>query len=198
MTNVGDEPVIGLVCCAAGGVEHVRERFVLPALTRGWRVAVTLTPVAATWLRANGEVDRLAEVTGYPVRWERRLPWEESPHPPISCYAVVPASANTVARLALGLTDNQALTQVCEAIGGRRTPVVVFPRINAAHAGQPAWETHLDALRRAGVRLVYGEQVWPLYPPRTARPDRELPWDAILAAVADALPTNGGIRIEAR
>jgi len=39
-----------LVCCAVGGVEQVREEFVLPALHRGWQVAVTLTPTAAHWL----------------------------------------------------------------------------------------------------------------------------------------------------
>ena len=118
------------------------------------------------------------------------MPWEVSPHPPVDCYVVAPASANTVARLALGLTDNQALTQVCEALGGRQPPVVIFPRINAAHAGQPAWEKHLDSLRAVGVRLVYGEDVWPLHSPRAAPAppaDRELPWPAILEATAHAL-----------
>jgi Flavoprotein len=186
-SGVTGAPVVGLVCSAAGGVELVRQKLVEPALKRGWRVAVTLTPVAATWLGATGEIDRLAEVTGYPVRWERRLPGDDRPHPPVDCYAIAPATANTVARLALGLTDNQALTQVCEAIGGGEIPVVMFPRINAAHAGQPAWNSHLAALRNAGVRLVYGEHVWPLYRPRAAPADRELPWAAILDTIADAL-----------
>jgi hypothetical protein len=44
---MGIQPVVGLVCCAAGGVEGVREGYVEPALARGWRVAVTLTPTAA-------------------------------------------------------------------------------------------------------------------------------------------------------
>jgi hypothetical protein len=95
-----------------------------------------------------------------------------------------------VAKLALGIADNQALTQLCEAIGGRDTPVVVFPRVNAAHAGQPAWTTHLDALRRAGVRLVYGEEVWPLHRPRGAPAGRQLPWPAILDAVTAALMSS--------
>ena len=180
-------PVIGLVCCAAGGVEDVREGFVEPALGRGWRVAVTLTPTAATWLTAAGEVDRLTAATGLPVRSERRLPGEERPHPAADCWAVAPATANTVASLALGLTPNQALTQVCEALGARQVPIIVFPRVNAGHAGHPAWDGHLVTLRGAGVRLVYGEEVWPLYPPRAAPPDRELPWGAILDATADAL-----------
>lgn len=179
--------VVGLVCCAAGGVETVRERFVEPAIGRGWRVAVTLTPTAATWLTATGEVDRLAAVTELPVRSERRLPGVDRPHPPADCWVVAPASANSVASLALGLTPNQALTQVCEALGAQQVPVIVFPRVNAGHAGQPAWDDHLAALRKVGVRLIYGEDVWPLYLPRTGPPDREPPWAAILNATADAL-----------
>jgi hypothetical protein len=38
-------------------------------------------------------------------------------------------------------------------------------------------------LREAGVRLVYGPDVGPLYEPRDAPPVRELPWSAVLDAV---------------
>ncbi|MFD9331744.1 hypothetical protein [Streptomyces sp. NPDC060065] len=40
---------------------------------------------------------------------------------------VAPASANMVAKLALVLIDNPALTQVGEAIGTLDLPVVAFP-----------------------------------------------------------------------
>jgi phosphopantothenoylcysteine synthetase/decarboxylase len=187
VTASTDVPVVGLVGCAVGGVEHLRDRLVRPLLQRGRRVAVTLTPTAATWLQAIGEIERIEQATELPVRWQQRLPGGNSPHPPVDCYVVAPASANMVARLALGLMDNQASTQICEAIGGREIPVIVFPRINAAHAGQPAWEAHLGALRSAGVRLVYGEDVWPLYRPRAASADRELPWNAVLDVTESAL-----------
>lgn len=101
----------------------------------------------------------------------------------ISCYVVAPATANTLAKLALGIADNQALTTVCEAIGDGTMPVIVFPRINAAHARHPAWVGHLAALRSAGVHLIYGEDVWPLHEPRKAAPSRQLPWSAILKLV---------------
>lgn len=122
-----------------------------------------------------------------PVRHTPRLPGETSPHPPVDCYAVAPASTNTVAKLALGLADNQALTTACEAIGGQAVPVVVFPRVNAAHARHPAWAGHLAALRSAGVHLVYGDDVWPLHEPREAPPDRPLPWSAVLDAAERAV-----------
>lgn len=184
--SAGEAPVVGLVGSSAGGVEEIRERLIEPLQELGYLVAVTLTPTAATWLDAIGELGKIEDTTGYPVRHAPRLPSEESPHPAVDCYAVVPASANTVAKLALGIADNQALTQVCEALGGRTVPVVVFPRVNAAHAGQPAWESHLASLRRVGVHLVYGEDVWPLHRPRSA-PGRQLPWTAIIAAIRTAV-----------
>jgi len=174
---------IGLIACAAGGAETTRADFVEPAVERGWDVAITLTPTAATWLEESGETAKLEELTGYLVRSSPRMPGDKSPHPPISCYVVAPATANVVAKLALGISDNQALTTVNEAIGGGVVPVVVFPRVNAAHTRHPAWRSHLAALGSAGVHLVTGEDVWPLYEPREAPAGRPLPWSAILDLV---------------
>jgi hypothetical protein len=177
---------LGLVCCSAGGVEVVRRELIEPMIANGWTVAVTATPTAARWLKQCGELGEIEAVTGCPLRYEPRLPGEDSPHPPVDCYAVVPASANTVAKLALAIADNQALTQVCEAIGAGRPPVVVFPRINAAHAAHPAWDQHVAALTKAGVHLVYGDDVWPLHQPRSA-PGRQLPWRAIRKTIENAV-----------
>ena len=130
---------------------------------------------------------QIEEASGFPVRVDPRSPTERSPHPLVDCYLVAPASANTVAKLALGIADNQALTQVSEAMGICDLPVVVFPRVNAAHARHPLWNSYIDTLRRAGVHLVYGDDVWPLHEPRSA-PGRELPWSAVLGAVNAAVP----------
>ncbi|MEU3465966.1 flavoprotein [Streptomyces sp. NPDC006733] len=175
--------VLGVVGSAAGGVESLRKGLVKPAIDRGWQVAVTLTPTAGAWLRQNGEVERLEKLTELPVRAGPRFPGEARPHPLVDCYAVAPASANTVAKIAAGIADNQALTQVGEAIGTLGLPVVIFPRVNAAHARHPMWRRHLEVLREAEVHLVYGSDVWPLYEPRDAPPGRELPWIAVLDAV---------------
>ncbi|MQA16119.1 MAG: flavoprotein [Pseudonocardiaceae bacterium] len=185
--------MLGVIGSGAGGVEQLRAELVEPAQQRGWNVVLTLTPTAASWLEESGELVKLEAAVELPVRVQPRMPDEKSPHPPVACYVVAPASANTVAKLALGLMDNQALTTVCEAIGGQVVPVVVFPRVNAAHARQPAWQRHIDALRAAGVHLVYGDDVWPLAEPRQAPPGRPLPWTAILAA-ADRAVTSANAR----
>lgn len=180
-------PFLGVIGCAAGGLEHIGSRLVEPMLERGWGVGVTLTPTAGTWLDAIDEIARLESLTGLPVRRTPRLPSEASPHPAADCYAVVPASANTVAKLALGIADNQALTQVCEALGLGTIPIIVFPRINAAHANQPAWKSHITALEQAGVSLIMGEDVWPLHKPRSASPTRVFPWSTIIDTIVSAV-----------
>jgi phosphopantothenoylcysteine synthetase/decarboxylase len=69
---------------------------------------------------------------------------------------VCPASADIVAELVLGIADNQAPTAACEVLGEQAVPVVVFPRINAAHARHPAWNSHVETLRGAGVHVLAG------------------------------------------
>lgn len=184
---MSEPTTIGVVACAAGGVEKLRVSLVRPLLQEGLQVAVTLTPGAAVWLDASSETAEIERETGLPVRAAPRLPDEPSPHPKIDCYVVAPATANFVAKLALGIADNQALTQVNEAL--TLVPVVVFPRVNAAHARHPAWSGHLLALRSAGVELIYGEDVWPLHEPRSA-PGRELPWSAVVQATCKAVATR--------
>ena len=167
-------PRVGVVCCAAGGVEAVRCELVEPLLAEGWAVGVTATPTAYRWLADLGEVARLEAATGLVCRAGSRLPHEDRPHPDPDCWAVVPASANTVAKLALGIADNQATTQVCEGLGNG-LPVVVVPRVDAGLRQHPAFAGHLETLRTAGAVLV-------------GNGDSPVPWGDVLAAVRAAAP----------
>lgn len=179
---------LGLICSAAGGVERIRESLVEPAITRGWRVAVTLTPAAGRWLAADGEIDRIAQATGLPCRVESRMPADAPPHPPIDCFLIAPATFNTVAKLALGLGDNQALTTAVEAVGAGTGPIAVLPLINAAHARHPAWRSHVTALESAGVHVLLGAPFWIPREPRSAL-DRDPPWREVLTEL-DALMSS--------
>lgn len=177
---------IGVVVCAAGGALDSGPELVKPLLDLGYRVAVTLTPTVTSWFESE-EIAELAEATGLPVRSMPRGPRERSPHPRIDCFVVAPASANYVAKLSTGVADNQALTQVSETLG-TSTPIVLFPRVNAAHTRHPAWEENIARLRRADVHLIEGPDIWPLHEPRAGAPSRPLPWEYIVRTVQALVP----------
>ena len=107
-------------------------------------------------------------VTGAPVlvdEFERdpargAFPGDPAPeHDPIShlelvrrcdAFCIVPASANTVAKLAHGLADN-LLTGAALAC---TAPLLVAPAMNNHMYAHPATRENLDLLRRRGVRVV--------------------------------------------
>lgn len=177
--------VVAVVGCAAGGLEELLDGLVRPLVERGHTVPVVVTPTAASWLEDIGHDSAIQKVTGLPVRSTPRLPREQSAHPAPDVLVAAPLTANSTAKVALGVADNQALTLLCENLAIK--PTVVFPRVNAAHARQPSWNDHLDALRSVGVDLVYGNDVWPLYEPRQAPADRQLPWSHLLDRVEATL-----------
>lgn len=175
---------IGIIACAAGGVEQLGDGLVAPLLAAGHTVTVTLTPTAYSWLRANGEAELIEAATGLPVRGPSRLPWEPRPHPDPDVIVVAPATFNSIAKIALGLADNQALTVVTESLTS--VPVVLFPLVTSAHVEHPAWPSHIAALRSAGVHLIEGPDVWPLHPAGQVPRDQQLPWGAIVEAARRA------------
>ncbi|WP_103354781.1 flavoprotein [Amycolatopsis sp. CA-128772] len=145
---------LGLVACSCGGLDaRFAAELARPAAERGWRPAITLTPTAHRWLTSTGTLDAVAAATDLPVRSEPRLPGEPRPHPDPSVFLFAPASANSVAKLALGIADNQALTVLGDVLGAPGITVVVAYQIQDTRAHHPAWQRHLDTLEGAGVTL---------------------------------------------
>lgn len=173
--------VVAVVGCAAGGLETLLPGLVKPLVDEGHTVPVVLTPTAHKWLADIGQDTEIERVTDLSLRSAPRLPREGSPHPAPDVIVGAPMTANSIAKLALGVADNQALTLLCESLTLK--PTILFPRVNAAHARHPQWKSHLDALRRAGAELIYGSDVWRLYEPREAPADRALPWSAVLGII---------------
>jgi hypothetical protein len=156
---------LGLVASAGGGMEsRFRVELAEPATRRGWRLAITLTPTAERWLDAAGELDKLRALTDLPVRSQPRLPSEPKPYPMPDAFLFVPATANSVAKLAVGIADNQALTSLGEAMGAPDVPVVLRPQADENQRRHPAWNGHLNLLRAAGVRVVDGPVAEPWEP----------------------------------
>ncbi|SDC68118.1 flavoprotein [Actinokineospora iranica] len=155
--------VLGLVSSAGGGLDHrLRVELAVPAARRGWRLAITFTPTAGRWMAAAGETARLQSLTDLPVRSASRLPAEPKPYPIPDVFLFVPATANSLAKLALGIADNQAITALVEAMGTPGVPVIVRPQADPAQRAHPRWEEHLETLLHAGVHIADGpaEQPW--------------------------------------
>ncbi|HJQ45824.1 MAG TPA: flavoprotein [Amycolatopsis sp.] len=152
---------LGLVASSCGGLDtQFRREIAEPAAARGWRLAITLTPTAAQWLEAADEIGKLAELTDLEVRTDARLPGAPRPHPDPDVFLFAPASANSVAKLALGIADNQALTVLGDALGDPAVTIVVGYKVRDERSGHPAWQRHLDVLSSAGVRLVRLGDSW--------------------------------------
>ncbi|MEH1165496.1 flavoprotein [Micromonospora sp. CPCC 205539] len=140
-------PVLALVVSAAPPVLRINELIDL-LIGDGWRVCVTATPTAATWINQ----DALARQTGYPVRVEWRLPGDPEPHPAADATVVVPATFNVINKWALGINDNVALGILNQALGSR-LPVYAFPNVKAELAAHPAYEVNLRQLAASGVAI---------------------------------------------
>jgi Flavoprotein len=153
--------VLGLIASGCGGLDtRFRTELAEPAAARGWRLAITLTPTAARWLAAADEIAKLQALTDLEVRGESRLPWEPRPHPDPEVFLFAPATANSVAKLALGIADNQALTVLGDALGDPRVRIFAGYLVQDTRFAHPAWQRHLDALSGAGVRLQRLGEVW--------------------------------------
>ncbi|WP_409181811.1 flavoprotein [Amycolatopsis sp. VS8301801F10] len=145
---------LGLVASSCGGLDtRFTDELAKPAVARGWRLAITLTPTAWGWLKATGGLGELEATTDLPVRSASRLPGEPRPHPDPKVFLFAPASANSVAKLALGIADNQALTLLGDVLGAPGITIVVAYQVQDTREHHPAWRRHLDTLSEAGVRL---------------------------------------------
>jgi phosphopantothenoylcysteine synthetase/decarboxylase len=140
--------VLYLVICAAPPARDA------PALIdrlvgAGWDVNVVATPTAVAWI----DPVALETLTGHPVRTQFRAPDDPEYEPRGDAVLVVPATFNTLNKLAAGINDTLALGLLNEALG-RAVPVVVVPWMNDALASHPAYGTGMARLVAAGVEVI--------------------------------------------
>src|SRR4051795_5560753 len=148
-----------------GGISAYKAVEVVRLATKaGHSVRVVQTPASLQFVgRATFE-----GITGAPVLVDEfepdpargAFPGDEAPgHAPIShlelvrradVYAIVPASANTIAKLAHGMADN-LLTSAALA---STAPLVLAPAMNDKMWEHPATRANLETLRRRGAAIV--------------------------------------------
>ena len=175
-------PVLYVIGCGAGPARQL-PAFVRFAQGEGWDVCVIATPAGVAFLDA----DRMAELTGHPVRIRFKHPDEPDVLPPADAFAVAPATFNTVNKLAAGVSDTLALGLLNEAVG-LGLPIVAVPWPNSALARHPVFRASVTALRDWGVRVILD----PARLPGAVDPDAAVfPWPELHAALAGLRPASG-------
>jgi phosphopantothenoylcysteine decarboxylase/phosphopantothenate--cysteine ligase len=175
-----------LVLGVAGGIAAYKAAALCSTLVqRGDDVDVVMTESAQRFIGAL----TFAALTHRPVLASLWDAPESIPHIALARSAeailIVPATANVIAKLALGIADDLLLNI---ALATRR-PIVVAPAMNAAMYDHPATRGHLQTLESRGVTIVAPETGF--LAEREVGVGRLASPDAILVALDGAL---GGTR----
>ena len=89
---------------------------------------------------------------------------------------VAPATYNTMAKCALGISDTYALGILAEAVS-LPIPVVVLPFVNSALASRAPFQRAVHHLRDEGVRVLLGPGEFEPHPPGTGGQQIDVfPW----------------------
>ena len=182
MNAAPPQRVLYVITCATLAARDIGKLVDL-AQDAGWTVCVVATPMAMRFI----DQAVLEEQTGYPVRSDSKQPGTPDALPPATAMIVGGASANTINKLAAGISDNLALGLLNEAIG-LGLPLAILPFVNTALAAHPAFKRSVRELREAGVEVLLGEGAFVPNPPGLGEqklPD--YPWEAGLRAVHDLL-----------
>jgi phosphopantothenoylcysteine synthetase/decarboxylase len=153
--------VVYLIACGTPNAQQLYE--LVPLLqSSNWDVCVILTPYATRFV----DQERLAQLTGHPVRSDYKRPEDPDALPPADAVVVYPATFNTINKWALGISDTLALGLLCE-FTGLKLPILAIPVVREGKlAAHPAFPRSLRMLRRYGVHVLYDTEK---YTPRNER-----------------------------
>lgn len=137
----------------AGGIAAYKVAALVSALRKeGAEVHVLMTPSAAHFVGplTFRALSQQPVLTGL---WDPATPWDE-PHVALGAradlYVIAPATAHTLARLALGLADDL----VAATALATRAPLLIAPAMSDLMYAHPTVQEHLETLRRRGAHIV--------------------------------------------
>jgi phosphopantothenoylcysteine synthetase/decarboxylase len=175
-----DSRVLHLFICGAGPAKRVHD-FISLAHDDGWDVCCIATESAVEHFL---DTDSLEQLTGHPVRTTYRKTGNTATPPP-DAVIVAAATYNTINKWAAGIADNYVLTQLAE-LTGLGVRIVALPFVNQALASNLPFVRSIEALREAGVRVLFGPGEFEPHPPRTGEAALErYPWALALKSARD-------------
>ena len=172
-------PVLYVVACGGRPAGAISEA--IPELRKqGWESCVIATPSALKFL----DTEELKRLTGHVVRYDYKQPDEPDILPQADAFVVIPATFNSINKMAAGISDTLALGMLNEALG-RGTPVLAVPTPNTALANHPAFKRSISDLRAWGADLMFDPVEFPLPTPNMGPPAADLfPWRALMTRLS--------------
>lgn len=142
-------------------------------------VCVIATPHAVKFV----DIPLLEQLTGHPVRSEYKRPEDPDILPRADAFVVLPATFNTLNKLAQGITDTLAVGLLCEylCLGA---PIVAVPNFHEWDMGRhPAIQKSIATLRECGMNVLYEPEKYP--------PSNNIPWDRVLEELHKLVDRTG-------
>lgn len=175
--NDAGQPVVYLIACGAPPTRDIG-KLVDIAQNDGWDICVITSPTGQRFIDA----DAITAKTGHTVRSAYKEPGTPDVLPPADAMIVAPATCNTMAKWAAGISDTLPLGLLVEAIG-KNLPVVCMPFSNHAQLSFPAIQTAMTNLANWGVTIL-GADVYPPHEPGTGGKHVHLfPWHSAWCAL---------------
>lgn len=199
---MGDSPTIAsdpsafdgrrVLVGVSGGIAAYKTAFLVSRLAQaGADVTVAMTDSATRFVGAL----TFQALSGRPVytsQWEH-IEASDPQHIALArgldVAVVAPCSANMLAKLATGRTDD-AVSLILSAVDRARTPVVLAPAMNSQMWAQPATQRNVALLREDGFALVGPGDGWQAC--REVGPGRMSEPEEIAAAMAASLGGAAG------
>jgi len=145
-----------------GGIAAYKAAFLLREFQKaGAEVRVTMTPSATRFVgtetfaslsRSEVAVDVFSDASGTsdPDRWTRHISWGEW----ADLFVIAPCTANTLAKIVNGLSDNMLTSTVLAA----RCPILICPTMDGEMYGAPATQQNLARAEEFGYHLLEPEE----------------------------------------
>jgi phosphopantothenoylcysteine synthetase/decarboxylase len=166
-------PVLYVIGCGGRPAGEL-PAFAEHAQQQGWIVCVVSTPSGTKFL----DSERLAALSGYPVRSQYKRPEEPDVLPPADAIVVAPATFNTINKWVHGSSDTLALGLLNEAVG-LGLPIVAVPWPNAALARHPVFNRSVAELREWGVTVLLDPERLPTPDSMGQQNEATFPWDEL-------------------
>jgi phosphopantothenoylcysteine synthetase/decarboxylase len=180
--NDAGQKVLYAIACGAPPARDIGKLVDL-AQAAGWDVCVITSPDGRRFV----DVEALTAKTGHTVRSEYKQPDATDELPPADAMIVAPATCNTVAKWAAGISDALPLGLVVEAVG-KGLPVVAMPFSNRAQLSFPAVDEALHKLASWGVKVLAGDGTYRPHEPGTGGDYIHLfPWHLALESAESEL-----------